>query len=246
MYRLIIIDDEQKIAEGMGSLFPWENVGFEVAGIFTSARDALTFVQANPVDVVLSDVQMPDMDGLALCEALEDAPIRVVLFSSHQNYSYFRDAIRHNAVDYLLKPVSFSMLMECFERIREQMDQETQQGHEQTPDFWQQVIQQVLTYLDEHSRDATLERAAERVHLSPSYLSRNFREKTGESFSHAALRVRMEKAKNMLADYQNRAYDVAYFVGYDNPKNFSRAFKAYYGISPNEYRKQVTEGSDEA
>ena len=63
MYHLIIIDDEPKIAEGMSSLFPWQNVGFEVAGTFTSAREALDFMQHTQVDVVLSDVQMPDMDG---------------------------------------------------------------------------------------------------------------------------------------------------------------------------------------
>lgn len=245
MYRLVIIDDEQKIAEGMGSLFPWENVGFEVAGTFTSAKEALAFLAEHQVEVVLSDVQMPDMDGLALCEALENEPVKVVLFSSHQNYAYFRDAIRHKAVDYLLKPVSFAVMMECFERLREQLNQENQQEEELPGSFWEQTIRAVLTYLDEHSRDASLERAAERVHLSPSYLSRNFREKTGENFSHAMLRVRMEKAKTMLADSQNKAYDVAYFVGYDNPKNFSRAFKSFYGVSPNEYRKSVVGGSDE-
>lgn len=242
MYRIVIIDDEPKIAEGMSSLFPWENVGFEVAGIFTSARKALEFMQHNTVDVVLSDVQMPDMDGLELCRSLDDESVKVVLFSSHQNYEYFRSAIRYNAVDYLLKPISFSALMECFEQIREQLDREMQQSEEFPKDFWQQTVQTVLQYINEHSRDASLDRAAERVHLSPSYLSRNFKEKSGESFSHALLRVRMEKAKAMLVDIHNRSYDVAYFVGYDNPKNFTRAFKGYYGMTPSEYRKSVLGG----
>ena len=242
MYRLIIVDDEPKIAEGMGSLFPWQNVGFTVAGTFTSAEQALRFVQQTPVDVVLSDVQMPDMDGIQLCQHLENEQVKVVLFSSHQNYAYFRDAIRYKAVDFLLKPVSFAALMECFESIRTQLDAETQQSEELPCGFWEQTIQAVLSYISEHSRDASLERAAERVHLSPSYLSRNFKEKSGESFSHALLRVRMEKARDMLMDNRNRSYDIAYFVGYDNPKNFSRAFKSYYDMTPSEYRKSVLGG----
>lgn len=242
MYRLIIVDDEPKIAEGMGSLFPWQNVGFEVAGTFTSACQALTFMEQERIDVVMSDVQMPDMDGIQLCQKLENEQVKVVLFSSHQNYEYFRSAIRYKAVDYLLKPVSFAALMECFESIRTQLDQETQQSEELPRSFWQETIQEVLTYINEHSRDASLERAAERVHLSPSYLSRNFKEKSGESFSHALIRIRMEKAKEMLMDARNRSYDVAYFVGYDNPKNFSRAFKSYYGMTPSEYRKSVLGG----
>lgn len=242
MYHLIIIDDEPKIAEGMSSLFPWQNVGFEVAGTFTSAREALDFMQHTQVDVVLSDVQMPDMDGIRLCQRLENEQVKVVLFSSHQNYEYFRNAIRYKAVDYLLKPVSFAALMECFESIRTLLDQENQQSEELPRSYWQQTIQDVLTYINEHSRDASLERAAERVHLSPSYLSRNFKEKSGESFSHALLRVRMEKAKDMLMDVRNRSYDIAYFVGYDNPKNFSRAFKSYYGMTPSEYRRSALGG----
>ncbi len=244
MYRVIIIDDEPKIAEGMASLFPWQNVGFEVAGTFTSAQQGIDFLEHEAVHVVMSDVQMPDIDGIQLCQRLENEQIKVVLFSSHQNYEYFRNAIRYKAVDYLLKPVSFASLMECFENIRTQLDQENQLTEELPLDFWDRTIQDVLTYIDEHSRDATLERAAERVHLSPSYLSRNFKEKSGESFSQAALRVRMEKAKKMLLNPANRSYDVAYFVGYDNPKNFSRAFKAYYDMTPSEYRKSVLGGDE--
>ena len=243
MYRLVIIDDERKIAEGIGSLFPWNNVGFEVADIFTSCIDALSYIKNNNIQVVLSDVQMPDMDGIALCRELADTDIRVVLFSSHQNYEYFRDAIRYKAVDYLLKPVNYSDLMSCFERLCAVLDKENQQKAEEHPQgYWEQIINNVLEYINEHCRDATLERAAERVYLSPAYLSRNFKEKSGEGFSEAALRNRMEKAKSLLADIQYRSYDVAYFVGYDNPKNFGRAFKAYYGITPMEYRKSILGG----
>ena len=70
MYSLIIIDDEPKIADGMAQLFPWNNIGFEVIRVFTSAVEALDFLNQNPVDVVLSDIQMPDMTGLELCQRL--------------------------------------------------------------------------------------------------------------------------------------------------------------------------------
>ena len=127
--------------------------------------------------------------------------------------------------------------MECFERIRAQLDETEGRQAEAPAGYWDQIVEEVLAYIREHSRDATLERAAERVHLSPSYLSRNFKEKSGEGFADAALRIRMEKAKTMLEDLQYKSYDVAYFVGYDNPKNFARAFKSYYGVTPMEYRK---------
>ena len=245
MYQLVIIDDEPKIAEGMGSLFPWANVGFEVAATFTSAVEAMAYVRSHLVHVVLSDVQMPDLDGVELCRQLENEAVKVVLFSSHQNYEYFRAAIRHSAVDYLLKPVNYSALMECFERLRSQFDEETRSEAEVPAGFWTQVVDDVTAYIQSHMRDATLERAAERVHLSPSYLSRSFKEKSGEGFAGALLRLRMEKAMELLRDPQNKSYDVAYFVGYDNPKNFSRAFKAFYGQTPTEYRKAALGGAED-
>ena len=87
-------------------------------------------------------------------------------------------------------------------------------------------------YLKENYRTATLEEAAAKVSLSPAYLSRVFKDKSGEGFSELLLRTRMEKACELLADIQYKSYDIAYYVGYDNPKNFSRAFKSYYGVTP--------------
>ena len=70
MYKLIIIDDEEKIASGMAQLFPWQNIGFEVVQVFTGARKALQYIAENPVDVVLTDIDMPDMNGLELSQRL--------------------------------------------------------------------------------------------------------------------------------------------------------------------------------
>ena len=75
MYKLIIIDDEEKIASGMAQLFPWQNIGFEVVQVFTGARKALQYIAENPVDVVLTDIEMPDMDGLAFIKAVREENI---------------------------------------------------------------------------------------------------------------------------------------------------------------------------
>lgn len=114
MYRLIIVDDEEKIAEGIAGLFPWGEIGFEVAGSFQSAREALGYIEANPVDVVMSDIEMPDMDGIEFCRRLkEKGNIRIVFFSSHQNYEYFRSALLYQVSDYLLKPLRYPKRSIC-------------------------------------------------------------------------------------------------------------------------------------
>ncbi len=242
MYRLIIVDDEEKIVEGIANLFPWEQIGFEVVGKFQRAKDALEFAGKEKVDVVMSDVEMPDMNGIELCRRFhENGDVKFVFFSSHQNYEYFRSAIRQKALDYLLKPIKYDELLACFEKVKEILQEERKNDdcltkETEAKSYYEKIIEEVKNYLEEHYKDASLEVAAERVNLSSSYLSKIFKEKSGTLFTDYLLKVRMEKACAMLEDIQYKSYDIAYYVGYDNPKNFSRAFKAYFGISPSEYR----------
>lgn len=242
MYRLIIIDDEEKIVEGMGLLFPWETIGFSVEGLFTSAVKALEFMEDNPVDVVLSDIEMPDMDGIELSKRLlEKEGVKVVLFSSHRDYDYFRAAIQNRVEDFLLKPVDYAMLLECLGNVKEKLDANSQKKVELPKGYYDRIVSGIREYLMKNYQNASLEGAAEKVNLSPAYVSRIFKEKSGMSFSDTLLSIRMEKAKEMLADIRYKSYDIAYYIGYDNPKNFSRAFKAYCGMTPMEYRKAKTE-----
>ncbi|WP_418579826.1 response regulator transcription factor [Hungatella sp.] len=241
MYRLIIIDDEEKIVEGMGMLFPWNTIGYSVEGLFTSAVEALEFMEHNQVDVVLSDIEMPDMDGIELSRRLlEKEDVKVVLFSSHQDYDYFRAAIQNRVEDFLLKPVDYAMLLECLGRVKEQLDARSQKKAELPKGYYDKIVSSVREYLMRHYQDASLEGAAETVNLSPAYLSKIFKEKNGTSFSDTLLGIRMEKAKEMLGDIHYKSYDIAYYIGYDNPKNFSRAFKSYCGMTPMEFRKSRT------
>ena len=88
MYKLVIIDDEQKILDGVAEIFPWDQIGFEVVGKFTRAALALDFLSRNKADVVMTDIRMPDMDGLKLARELKQYPdLQVVIFSSYAEYT---------------------------------------------------------------------------------------------------------------------------------------------------------------
>ena len=184
------------------------------------------------------------MNGLELSRRLMDCPqIEKVFFSSYSNYEYFRTALQNGVADYLMKPVAYSALLECFEKVRARLDARSHHSEEKPKAYYDQIVYDVQQYLKENYRTATLEEAAAKVSLSPAYLSRVFKDKSGEGFSELLLRTRMEKACELLADIQYKSYDIAYYVGYDNPKNFSRAFKSYYGVSPSEYRKSSMDGA---
>lgn len=235
MYQLVIVDDEEKIVEGIANLFPWEQLGFEVA-YFSKGRKALAYIETHPVDVLMSDVEMPDLNGMELCRNIQDKNIKVVFISSYQNYEYFRYAIQYRVEDYLLKPIKSGDILKCFGNIKEKLDKENTVNIEVTPTYYEQIVNKVTCYLEENYKDASLEDAAVLVNLSPSYLSRIFKEHCGTGFLDYLTRVRMEKACELLNDIRYKSYDIAYYIGYDNPKNFSRAFKAYFGKTPKEYR----------
>ncbi len=248
MYQLIIADDEEKICEGIARLFPWEQIGFQVVAEVHSGQEIMEYFkqQEMQIDAILCDIQMPGMDGLEVCRQVSEvSDARIVLFSSHQNYEYFRKAIQYHAVDYLLKPIGYEDLLTCFGKIRAELDKKygrEQDSEKVSQGYYERMVEQVAAYIRENYRDASLEKAAVLVGLSPSHLSRTFKEKNGMGFSELLMQVRMEKASEMLADVRCKSYEVAYEVGYDNPKNFSRAFKTYYGKSPSEYRKEKTGG----
>ena len=89
MYQVIIVDDEAKIRNGIAGLFPWSQLGFEIAGCFSNGKAAYEYTLANHVDLVLSDIRMPIMDGLELSEKLlEKRDIKIIFFSGYQDFEY--------------------------------------------------------------------------------------------------------------------------------------------------------------
>lgn len=237
MFRLIVVDDEERILEGITELFPWNNIGFDVVGKFLSARLALKYLEMNPADVVMTDVSMPDMDGIAFSKELRRfSDCSIVFFSSYQDYTYMRAAIQQDITDYLLKPVKYDDLVSCFERIRERLEEKhAVHAIEQKP-YYDEIIKRVDSYIEIGYRTASLSGAAELVCLSTNYLSKIYKDKSGAGFLEKLNKVRMEKACELLRNPDYKNYEIAYYVGYDNPKNFTRAFKSYYNISPREYR----------
>ena len=123
MYKVLLVDDEYMVTEGLKRLIPFDKWDMEVVATASHADEALEYVQENPVDVIISDVNMPDKTGLEMIkemkEILPDAAY--ILLSGYQEFDYVKKAMNLSVVDYLVKPVDKVELGNLLEKIAGQL-----------------------------------------------------------------------------------------------------------------------------
>lgn len=146
MYRLLIVEDESTIAHGIAESIPWEQWGFQVIGICGDGEEALAFIEKDRPDIVLSDIRMPKMDGIALMEYLhKHAPdIKMIILSGYSDFEYLQRSIRNHVTEYLLKPTDVDEFEEAFARLKKQMDEERKQERSQEILHEQQMMNALL------------------------------------------------------------------------------------------------------
>ena len=119
MFKLLLVDDEKSICEGIARLLDWEEYGIRLVGSTGNGREALEMIRIFHPEIVLTDVRMPEMDGLELIETAggeKDAP-RFVILSGYDDYELVHRAMKLGVVDYLLKPVSAEALSQVLEEL---------------------------------------------------------------------------------------------------------------------------------
>lgn len=124
MIKAIVVDDEILTREGISANIPWEKLGYELVAVCADGREARDYVQGHEVDVVLTDICMPYMDGLQLSEFLyhEYPQIKIIIFSGYDEFEYAKQALKYQASEYLLKPVTASELSGVLIQIGEKID----------------------------------------------------------------------------------------------------------------------------
>ncbi len=233
--RVLLVDDEPPILHGLETHVPWRQLGFEVCATCTNGTDALSVLRAQPIDVVLSDIRMPGLDGLELCHiARTEFPDLVVLFlTAYRDFEFAQRAVSLGAWQFLLKPTNFETLYATLFELRRTLAARDEEGGSEPSD----LAETISEWVRGHFNEASLERVADFVDLNPQYVSRRYFELTGTHFSELVQKVRMEHAARLLRTSRYRTYEISRIVGYSTPKNFARRFREYYGVSPSEYRR---------
>lgn len=129
MYKVLLVDDEYMITEGLKRLIPFEKWDMEVVATANHADDALDYVREHPVDIVISDVNMPDKTGLEMIQEMKDLlpDAYYILLSGYQEFDYVKKAMNLSVVDYLVKPVDKVELGHLLEKIVTQLRDKVQE-----------------------------------------------------------------------------------------------------------------------
>jgi two-component system response regulator YesN len=126
MYRVLLVDDEEDVREGLVIEVDWEALDLRIAGLAENGREALEMAERVEPDIVITDISMPFMDGLELARRLRERNplVKVVILTGYDEFDYARQAVSLSVDEYLLKPFSAGHLTELLTRLRAQMEAE--------------------------------------------------------------------------------------------------------------------------
>lgn len=151
MYKVLLVDDEILIRERISRKIPWEGLGFELAGTCENGREAIAFIEREPVSLILTDICMPYVDGLELAKYVyENAKnTKVAIITGYEEFEYAKKALEYHVFSYILKPVTSEELIENLIEIYKILEDErnNQQVRTRYEDSFQLLENQFLLQL---------------------------------------------------------------------------------------------------
>ncbi|OXS55603.1 DNA-binding response regulator [Cohnella sp. CIP 111063] len=250
MYKVLLVEDETVIRQGLRELIGRSTGHFEVTGEAASGVEALDYLKCELPDLLITDIRMREMDGLTMVAQVREMypSLPVVIISGYGEFEYAKKAISYGVCSYLLKPIERLELVAALDKIKLALDRErgisvppqpgTERSEAPAPGGdARKIIRDVKEYVKLHiDGDLRLQTVAGNVHLNATYLSQLFKAETGTNYSEYVSEARMERAKWLLAHTRLKIYDVARLSGHQSPKHFMLVFKQQVGATAGEYR----------
>ncbi len=247
MKKIIIVEDEMRIRTGLVRLIDRLNLGARVIGEAGDGVEGLRLIQDMEPDIVITDIQMPRLDGLEMIRKAKEMNFRCefVILSGYAEFAYAQNAIRLGVSEYLLKPVTISQVRDLLQKmVLGEKPPEEQASEELT--YSPVIARMVEEIRSSYAKKLGLESFAEKYHMTPQYLSNLFTKEMGKTFSEYLRQVRIERAKELLRTTDMKIYEVACAVGYPDQKYFSKVFREYTNISAKQYAMMKTDAEGEA
>ncbi len=244
--RLLLVDDNKEILDYLQDYF---KESYDITTAF-DGKMALDILEKEQFDLVVSDVMMPELDGLHFCKRLKQnintSHIPVVLLTAKTEVNQQIKGLEMGADDYITKPFSVDMLgakIASLLKSRKRLKEYYSGSKEVVPqnlafntldeEFLKEAIEIVEKYLADS--DFSVDKFSREIGMSRSNLYLKFKAITGESATDFIKRIRFNKAVELMQSKRYTIAQITYMCGFNSPSYFSTAFKQYYGCMPSEY-----------
>ncbi|MCF8020700.1 DNA-binding response regulator [Petrocella atlantisensis] len=267
MIGIVIVEDEAYIRKGMVLTTPWQEFGCEVIGEAKDGLEGYNLIKKLKPDIIITDVSMPVMDGIEMIRKLDDElEAEFIIISGFNDFNYAQQAIKLGVKDYLLKPIddedfyfTLKKVVKVIEERKEQIKQLERQvlieegktelfyeeSYDNNYDGRKRYVTKAVKWIEEHYQEGiAIGEVAEALEISESYLSRLFKKYTDYTFVEFLTDYRLKMAIQLLRDHTIKVYEVSEKVGYNDPKYFSILFKKKIGVTPMEFKNNLSGEQD--
>ena len=252
MYRLLVVEDEDIIRRGIISLVNFKELKIGEVFEAVDGEEALKKFKENKPHLILSDVNIPKLNGLEFMEACkkENPQVKIAIITGYNYFDYALTALKIGIDDFLLKPVSKSDISAVLSKLVQKLEEEKSKEAvsniidniidrpTQTDSAYKEKIQKIIED-NLGNENLSLTKISEEMAFSLGYASALFKKIFGVTFQDYIVNKRMEKAKILLLSTELKNYEIAQAVGIEDANYFSAAFKKKHGMSPNQYKNKI-------
>lgn len=272
MYKVMIIDDEETIREGLRSVINWNEHNCSIIGEAEDGDEGVRLITALRPDIILTDVRMPGLNGLEMISQIKNLHQNciVIILTGFREFEYAQQAVKLGAFRLILKPTNTDELLQTIDdaiaELKKQATSQNELANLRTKLKESYGITQVARedstntsetsantrYLAAKSieilkanycKDIDLKFVADQLYISTWHLSKLLKKETGSNFIDILNEIRIEESKKMLLLPQYKVYEIAEKVGYTDVPYFSKLFKKHTGQTPVEFKNSVS-GAD--
>jgi YesN/AraC family two-component response regulator len=244
VYKVVLVDDEEIILRGLCDVVPWEKYNCKIIGKADDGQEGIKLIKSTQPDMIFTDIRMPNMDGIEMLYAVQEQlkSKQVTVMTGFRDLEYAQQAIKLGVTRYLLKPSEIEEIEEAILCMIQHLDENKENSRQRAkqPDKTENyIVNNVLDYIESaYNNKMTLADIAEKNYVSVWHLSKLINKYCHKSFRELLNQTRIKYAKELLTGSNAKIYEVAENVGITDITYFSKMFKKYTGITPNEYRNQ--------
>ena len=142
MLQVMLVDDKKSIVDGLEVYIDWKSLGFEVAAKATDAREAIAITKKQHIDLIITDIRMPEMTGLEMVMELGKgtSTYKYIFLSGYSEFEYAKWAIENRVSGYLLKPVNAEELTELLKKVRSEIEEEAEFLAQKTTEYLRRIL----------------------------------------------------------------------------------------------------------